>query len=547
MANTTPIHWADSTCNPTMGCHGCELWNTNCKSCYAGQDHEKFGAVRRGYSPRFDQITYWPGRMAKAAAQADLFGRRRHDKPWLDGMPRLIFISDMGDALCDAVPFDYLRMEIIENVTSPQGRRHCWLWLTKRPKRMADFSAWLLDQGVHWPANLWAGTTVTTANTAFRIDELLKVGDAKTIRFLSVEPQLGPLDLHPWLPRLDWIIQAGESGKEARPFDVAWAQEMFEHCQETGTPYFLKQLGANAIRGDEPIVLRNGHGSDWSEWPDDVPKVRQMPAPNGEALAALRPCDGHFCDGNRKLDDRVLSYDLSPILACPGSRLALCRELRPDGNATPKAICWGCRDCYREHAKKVRLLKNYCFSQTEEFVLWANKVLGARESKVRAVRIPGVGDFYSPEFAAMVREIVRANPKMKFWGYTRCWCVPSIWAELRKLGDEPNMTLWMSWDRKMAEHHGPPPDHKFPWAWLAETDDDLPPEPVDLVWRFNSQTSAHVKLPYLPVLGGCAVCPHEDGRTETSCSTCAICWAGTKFREAKIAKLLKVNLQAVEV
>ena len=96
MSNHTSIHWADGTVNPTMGCDGCELWNDNCKSCCAGQDHEKFGAVRRGYSPHFEQITLWPGRMAKAAALPDLHGRRRHDKPWLDGMPRLIFVSDMG-------------------------------------------------------------------------------------------------------------------------------------------------------------------------------------------------------------------------------------------------------------------------------------------------------------------------------------------------------------------------------------------------------------------------------------------------------------------
>jgi protein gp37 len=462
-------------------------------------------------------------------------------------MPRLIFISDMGDALCDTVPFPYLRMEIIENVVSPQGRRHCWLWLTKRPKRMAEFSAWLAAQEIPWPANLWAGTTVTTTSTTFRIDELLKVGDKKTIRFLSVEPQLEPLDLHAWLPRIDWIIQAGESGTQPRKFDLSWVQEMYQHCQEAGTPYFLKQLGANAVRGEQQVRLRNGHGSDWNEWPEDVPKVRQMPAPNGETLAMARSSGGHFSDGNRKLGQKImLSYDLSPIIACPGSRFALCRELRPDGNVEPKALCWACRNCYREHEKKVRLSKNYCFSQTEQFVPWANKTLSARRRKIRAVRIPGIGDFYSVEFVAKVREIIRANSQTKFWAYTRSWVVPSIWAELRKLGDEPNMVLWMSWDRKMAEHHGTPPDRKFPWCWLAETDVDVPPVPVDLVWRYSGHIQWNERLPYLPILGGAVVCPHEDGQTETSCSTCGICWAGEKFRKTRIAKLLKGSSQPVE-
>jgi protein gp37 len=278
MSNETPIQWADCTCNPVMGCQGCELWNAKRKSCYAGVQHKIFGGVRLGYSPTFDQITKWPGRMAAVAQLPSLTGLRRNEKPWLDGVPRLIFISDMGDALCDSVPFAWLRMEIIDTVASPTGRRHRWLWLTKRPKRMAEFSSWLEAQGVSWPRNLWAGTTITAADKTFRIDELLKVGDEKTIRILSVEPQLEPLDLRPWLPRIDWIIQGGESGELPRKFDIAWALEMHRHCQESGTPYFLKQLGAHVFHGEDRVRLHDHHGADWTEWPTDVPRLRQMPA-----------------------------------------------------------------------------------------------------------------------------------------------------------------------------------------------------------------------------------------------------------------------------
>jgi protein gp37 len=236
-----------------------------------------YGDVRLGYSPVFEQITYWPGRMAGAAKLPDLTGIRRNGKPWLDGLPRLIFVSDMGDALCGSVPFDWLRMEILDNVVSPNGRRHCWLWLTKRPQRMAEFGAWLTAQSIPWPRNLWAGTSITTATTTPRIDDLLKVGGAEVIHFLSVEPQLEPLDLRPWLPQLDGIIQGGESGKQPRKFDIAWAMDMHRGCQETGTPYFLKQLGAHVFHGEQRIRLGDTHGGDWTEWPDDVPQMRQMP------------------------------------------------------------------------------------------------------------------------------------------------------------------------------------------------------------------------------------------------------------------------------
>ncbi len=247
---------------------------------------------------------------------------------------------------------------------------------------------------------------------------------------------------------------------------------------------------------------------------------------------------GKFCDANSKLGKGMLSFDMTPIASCPGSKHAICRELRPDGNAEPKPICWACRKGYRQENRQLRLAANLQFSRTESFVPWANGVIG-RRSKVKAVRLPGIGDMYNVKFVNKVHSIVRANPKTKFWAYTRCWSVPSIWEQLRNLGGEPNMVLWMSWDRKMAEHHGPPPDRKFPWAWLAETDDDLPPEPVELIWRNDGKSSGKQKLTERHTLGGCLVCLHEDGVTKTTCAKCGICWKGEKFRTAKIGKLLE--------
>ncbi len=40
------------------------------------------------------------------------------------------------------------------------------------------------------------------------------------------------------------------------------------------------------------------------------------------------------------------------------------------------------------------------------------------------------------------------------------------------------------------------------------------------------------KLPYLPVLGGSVVCPHEDGRTETTCEVrYLLAWRGISYRQ----------------
>lgn len=286
MSIATKIQWCDSTCNPTMGCEGCELWNpkTGERSCYAGVLHLHYGGVTKGYSPTFEELTYWPGRMAEAARWSDLKGTARKDKPWLDGLPRLIFVSDMSDALSAEVPFDFLEQEIVCIVTSPSGQRHQWLWLTKRPDRMAQFCDTLKAKGVRWPENLWAGTSITTRATTGRIKNLLRVGDESTIRFLSVEPQREKIDLGEWLPRLDWVIQGGESGRSARPFHLEWVLDLAGQCKEAGVAYFLKQLGSAVFSEDQRLRFRDGHAGDWSEWPEEA-RLRQMPL---RILAALR-------------------------------------------------------------------------------------------------------------------------------------------------------------------------------------------------------------------------------------------------------------------
>ena len=244
MTQNTKIQWCDSAVNPTMGCEGCELWSSQRKSCYAGILHTRFGGVTKGYAPTFEDVTQFPGRMAQAAAWTDLAGKQRKEKPWLDGMPRTIFVSDMSDSLSAVVPFEYLEAEVVTHVTTEKGQRHLWLWLTKRPDRMAQFSVYLKERGTNWPKNLRAGTSITSQATTSRTDKLLNVGNDETIHFLSVKPQVERIDFSRWLPRLDWLIHGEESGYGARAFEVEWASELIGQCDEHVVPYFLMQLGS---------------------------------------------------------------------------------------------------------------------------------------------------------------------------------------------------------------------------------------------------------------------------------------------------------------
>ena len=104
----------------------------NACKCYAGL----LGAARPGhpgYADRCEIPKLFAGRMAMASRWAPVSQREVEAKPWLQGLPRMIFISDMGDALSGSVPFSFLKSEIIDAVSSDSGRRHLWLWLSKRP------------------------------------------------------------------------------------------------------------------------------------------------------------------------------------------------------------------------------------------------------------------------------------------------------------------------------------------------------------------------------------------------------------------------------
>lgn len=105
---------------------------------------------------------------------------------------------------------------------------------------------------------------------------LLNVGDEHTIRFLSVEPQVEAIDISEWLPRLSWVIQGGESGRQARPFEIEWGERLIGDCGANGVPYFLKQLGSAVTHGDQRLHLEDGHGGEWDEWPEHL-QIREMP------------------------------------------------------------------------------------------------------------------------------------------------------------------------------------------------------------------------------------------------------------------------------
>lgn len=247
--------------------------------CYAAQLHlnrtfnllKPERKVKKGYAPSFEQVTQFDGRMKEAAGWSDLYGTDRDGQPWLNGLPRLIFVSDMGDAFSRGVGSSFLEKQYAETQTD-QGRRHIWLWLTKRPDQMKLFSERVGGFG----DNICAMTSVTSTKTLHRIDALREV-DCH-MRGLSIEPLSTALPRDLDLTGIDWVIVGGESGAMANvaPFRIAWAEDLRRLCLEQNVAFFLKQLGRQPTRNGEPIMLKDGHGGDWSEWSPEL-RIRKFP------------------------------------------------------------------------------------------------------------------------------------------------------------------------------------------------------------------------------------------------------------------------------
>lgn len=154
-----------------------------------------------------------------------------------------------------------------------------WMLLTKRPGNIAKMLP--PDWGSGYP-NVWLGCTVVNQEEADRdIPKLLAVPAA--VRFLSMEPLLGPVNLGQarglpiyWegtkedgpLPVTSWgrhialmerrgwvkhsgnmqpwinlVIVGGESGPHARPMHPQHARDLRDQCIAAGVSFFFKQWG----------------------------------------------------------------------------------------------------------------------------------------------------------------------------------------------------------------------------------------------------------------------------------------------------------------
>lgn len=284
----TAIQWTDKTDNIIVAVdengerHGwwCRKISPGCKLCYAeklndseyfGGNHLKYGGEAPVLKLREDIIDSW-ARQTKS---------KKH------------FVASMTDIFGEWVPQSWIFRYLDGMLAAP---RQTFQMLTKRAANArVQICAWLAARGLEkLPAHMWIGVSVEDKERADeRIPEVLRI--PATVRFLSIEPLIGPVEFSDVTKRSDavsqlgkkaidgihWVIVGGESGPGARPCNVEWIRSIVRQCAAAGVPVFVKQLGARPYLEEEDRLLqrvgqKDRKGGDWSEWPDDL-RVRQFP------------------------------------------------------------------------------------------------------------------------------------------------------------------------------------------------------------------------------------------------------------------------------
>ena len=251
---TTKIEWARKSWNPISGCSPI---SEGCEHCYARRMAQRLKG-RYGY-PANDpfRVTFHPDKL---------------NEPLKWKKPSRIFVCSMGDLFHEHVKTEWIDKVFLEMVSNS---RHKFLVLTKRPQRLLDYVSgeirihttgfggfggpYFIKQKGPWNGkhfdNIWLGVTCENQQRADeRIPILLQIPAA--VRFVSLEPMLGPIDLSRYLPEpadaipfrlhddvLQWSIVGGETGPGARPMHPDWVRSVRDQCQEAGVPFFFKRHG----------------------------------------------------------------------------------------------------------------------------------------------------------------------------------------------------------------------------------------------------------------------------------------------------------------
>lgn len=300
MSASTKIEWTNASLSPWCGC---TQVSEGCAHCYVTRTPPaRVNGVKLGAGqPRYRLKTF----RAQAFAlnrKAEREGRHIRVFPslcdWLDPEVPWEWLAELLDVIRLTPWLDWQLLTKRPVLWSRQIDRQVLLSLEMRKEpETADLRAWLTAWlGGTPPANVWIGWTAETqARADERTPALLQI--PAVVRFVSVEPMLGPVDLmlssygvdedgkircrcgsncgvcSSWKAAINWVICGGESGPGARPMHPDWARSLRDQCAAAGVPFFFKQWGewiptAPPVRVGKQLAGRQLDGREHNEIPE---------------------------------------------------------------------------------------------------------------------------------------------------------------------------------------------------------------------------------------------------------------------------------------
>jgi len=207
-----PDQWWDVAWNPVTGC---DRVSEGCDNCWAR-------AMNRRFKGGFDIVHHYS----------------RYEQPFrLGSVPKRVFVVNMGDLFHPLIT-DHEILRFFMFMIPP----HQYFVLTKRPERMARFVKDVLSKAEGFNADVMLGTSIENQKAADqRLPWMEQIHGFR--KFVSVEPMLGPVDLHLSEIELDWVVCGAETGPGARKMDHKWAVDLCNHCHFSGVPFFFKSAG----------------------------------------------------------------------------------------------------------------------------------------------------------------------------------------------------------------------------------------------------------------------------------------------------------------
>lgn len=236
------ISWTDNTFNPWIGC---AKVSPGCDHCYAEAQQARWG---KPWGPNVQRVRTSVGNWVKPA--------KWNYEAASKGIRTKVFCASLADICEDkpeVIPWRENLKNLIKNTPSLD-----WLLLTKRPE---NFSR--MFWGVDVPANVWFGITAENQEQLEKRIPYLLEQYRTTVRFISLEPLLGPIDFSRLPPvrfsfdthtdgveAVNWVIVGGESGQGCRPMMPKWVDEIKMQLKPRNIPVFFKQRGGHPNKGD---------------------------------------------------------------------------------------------------------------------------------------------------------------------------------------------------------------------------------------------------------------------------------------------------------